>query len=563
MKIPRKMSDFVSTLNQGAMILDREGVVVFCASWVEELLGSGQKILMNSISSLPSPELVEFLQQDDSNLLLLTIDGVSLSIRRTPISFDSEEASQMILFEDVTPIKKGLDELNVFHNIFEKLYDGIIVVDQEGYTTMISDAYCDFLGVRPSDTIGKHVTEVIENTRMHIVLKTGQAEVGVLQKIKGHEAVVVRIPFIKRGQVVGGVGQVMFRNVTELGSLAKRLNAVESKLRYYRDELKRTQGAKYTFENIIGNSHEMVEVRDLAVKVSKTSSTVLIQGESGTGKELFAHSIHEASPRADAPFVRLNCAAIPKELMESELFGYEEGAFTGAVKGGRTGKIEIASGGSLFLDEIANMPLEMQAKLLRFLQEKEVQRVGGSTVRAVDVRIMAATNCDLEKSVQQGKFREDLYYRLNVVSIRVPPLRVRSEDILTIAQYILGKLNSEMGTMVNVVSPDVEGFFQRYTWPGNVRELHNVIERAINVAEGNSIEFDHLPIYLKEWSTDEVKNRDLIEEGNVLMMAVEDAQKKTILNVLKKCNGNRAQAAKYLGIHRTSLYRKMEQYHIS
>ena len=403
------------------------------------------------------------------------------------------------------------------------------------------------------------MTEVIENTRLHIVAETGQAEIGSLLKVKGQNAVVVRIPIWKNNEVEGVVGKVLFRNVSELESLAMRLKGVESKLDYYRTELKRIQGAKYSFQQIIGKSKKMQEVIHLAKRAAQTKSTVLIRGESGTGKELFAHAIHEASPRSEGPFVRLNCATIPKQLIEAELFGYAEGTFTGAVKGGRAGKIEIASGGTLFLDEIGDMPLDMQVKLLRFLQEKEVQRLGEKQVKQVDVRVIAATNRNLEELIKKGQFREDLYYRLNVVSLTIPPLRERVEDIIITAQYIIGKLNMEMGTAIAKLEPEVKRLFKRYPWPGNVRELHNIIERALNVVDGTSIGVEHLPLYLQEWAKDEA-SATMQVNSNLLAYEVEKAEKRAILQALQRCQGNRSKAAKLLGIHRTSLYRKLEQY---
>lgn len=450
-------------------------------------------------------------------------------------------------------------KLEVYRDIFENLYDGVIMVDRQGKILMISEAYCRFLGIDKASALGKHVTEIIENTRLHIVAQTGQAEIGSLLRVKGQDAVVMRIPIWKNNQVEAVVGKVLFRNVSELQSLAMRLQGVETKLNYYRTELKRIQGAKYSFREIIGKSKAMLETIHLAKRAAQTKSTVLIRGESGTGKELFAHAIHEASPRSEGPFIRLNCATIPATLIEAELFGYAEGTFTGAAKGGRAGKIEIAAGGTLFLDEIGDMPLDMQVKLLRFLQEREVQRLGEKQVKTVDVRVIAATNRNLEQLIKEGRFREDLYYRLNVVPISIPALRERREDILITAQYIIGKLNAEMGTIVTSIHAEVEEIFESYTWPGNVRELHNVIERALNVADGSMIRLEHLPLYLQEWAPEERLTSDKID-GHLLAYEVEKAEKKAILQALKRTQGNRAQAAQLLGIHRTSLYRKLEQY---
>ena len=228
-------------------------------------------------------------------------------------------------------------------------------------------------------------------------------------------------------------------------------------------------------------------------------------------------------------------------------------------KVGEPGKIEIAAGGTLFLDEIGDMPLDMQVKLLRFLQEREVQRLGEKQVKTVDVRVIAATNRNLEQLIKEGRFREDLYYRLNVVPISIPALRERREDILITAQYIIGKLNAEMGTIVTSIHAEVEEIFESYTWPGNVRELHNVIERALNVADGSMIGLEHLPLYLQEWAPEERLTSDKID-GHLLAYEVKKAEKKAILQALKRTQGNRAQAAQLLGIHRTSLYRKLEQY---
>lgn len=450
-------------------------------------------------------------------------------------------------------------KLEVYRDIFENLYDGVIMVDRQGKILMISEAYCRFLGIDKASALGKHVTEIIENTRLHIVAQTGQAEIGSLLRVKGQDAVVMRIPIWKNNQVEAVVGKVLFRNVSELQSLAMRLQGVETKLNYYRTELKRIQGAKYSFREIIGKSKAMLETIHLAKRAAQTKSTVLIRGESGTGKELFAHAIHEASPRSEGPFIRLNCATIPATLIEAELFGYAEGTFTGAAKGGRAGKIEIAAGGTLFLDEIGDMPLDMQVKLLRFLQEREVQRLGEKQVKTVDVRVIAATNRNLEQLIKEGRFREDLYYRLNVVPISIPALRERREDILITAQYIIGKLNAEMGTIVTSIHAEVEEIFESYTWPGNVRELHNVIERALNVADGSMIRLEHLPLYLQEWAPEERLTSNKID-GHLLAYEVEKAEKKAILQALKRTQGNRAQAAQLLGIHRTSLYRKLEQY---
>ncbi len=447
-------------------------------------------------------------------------------------------------------------EVEQLKEIIELLYDGVIMIDRQGLITMMNQTYCEFLGVKVQDVIGKHVKEVIENSRMHIVVETGQSEIGSFMIVKDKSIIVMRTPIWKEGKVVGAVGKVLYTDINELKSLVQRLNVAESKLEFYKPELKKVQGSKYSFDQIIGEHERMKEVKELALKVAASRSTVLIRGESGTGKELFAHAIHEASNRTKGPLICLNCAAIPANLLESELFGYEEGAFSGAKKGGRPGKIEQAQGGTLFLDEVGDMPLDMQVKLLRVLQEKEIQRIGGSQTNQVDIRLISATNRPLEEMVKTGEFREDLYYRLNVIHIMIPPLRERGKDIITTAQLILGQLNTELGKSISGFHPKVEEIFYRYQWTGNVREMQNIIERALHIADnGPEIRLEHLPAYL----VDHVK-RHTDDSSFSLEEQVERAEKVAIIRALKASEGNRSEAAEMLGIHRASLYRKMEKY---
>ena len=334
---------------------------------------------------------------------------------------------------------------------------------------------------------------------------------------------------------------------------------MESKLDYYRQEWKRVVGARYTFHSIFADHPLIKEAIQLAKKISSSRSTILILGESGTGKELFAHAIHADSPRADGPFIRVNCAAIPKDLLEAELFGYEEGAFTGARKGGKPGKVELAHRGTLFLDEIGDMPLDMQSKLLRVLQEKEVERVGATRPTQVDIRVIAATHRSLETLIKEGTFREDLYYRLQVFTIQIPPLRVQGSSILAMANYLIQKLNSELCTSVTGISPRVEAILLSHSWPGNVRELQNVLERAVQVADHGKLEPVHLPPYLQE--------RKVVVNGENVTLDLEaelaKTEKRVLLAALQRAGGNKVKAASLLGMHRASLYRKLEKYGIS
>jgi transcriptional regulator with PAS, ATPase and Fis domain len=433
----------------------------------------------------------------------------------------------------------------------ELAYDGIVVVDQDGIITLFSKAYADFLGVRVQDVVGKHVKDVIPNTRLPLVLKTGKPEESQLQLIKGDYILASRIPLMKDGKIIGAIGKVLFRNIEELNTLHRRMSQLQQEVDQYRTKSAGLNQAKYSFHHIIGESDKMQLAKTIAEKASLTDSNVLLTSESGTGKELFAHSIHQGSVRSMKPFIKINCSAIPSELLESELFGYEEGAFTGARKGGRSGKFESADGGTLFLDEIGDMPAGMQAKLLRVLQEREVERIGAQHPLKVDVRIIAATNQNLPDMVEKGLFRADLYYRLNVIAIRIPPLRERPSDIDQLVPYLLEKICSHLGKYIEDVSPKTVQLLKSYSWPGNVRQLENILECAVNLLDGTVITPRDLPeIVTGTPSENEIKSmRELLV----------DTEKDAIIKVLNFTNGKKAKTARLLKISRSNLYERMNR----
>ncbi len=325
------------------------------------------------------------------------------------------------------------------------------------------------------------------------------------------------------------------------------------------EELTHLRGAWYTFASIVGSGRAVGAAIEDARRASRTDSTVLLRGETGTGKELFAHAIHAAGPRRSCPFIKLNCAAVPAELLESELFGYEEGAFTGARKGGKPGKFEMAQGGTLFLDEIGDMPMPMQAKLLRVLQEREVERVGATSPKRVDIRIIAATAKNLEEQVGEGKFRADLYYRINVIPIHIPPLRERPEDIGEIAEHLLSKISAESGgEPKRRLSTEAEDLLRSHAWPGNIRELQNVLERAVAMSKGEVLLPEHFPPQFQRGVPGSARG----SIPGTLASAKADAERTAILAALKASGGNKAKAAALLGIHRVKLYEKMKRHGI-
>ncbi len=432
----------------------------------------------------------------------------------------------------------------------------IVVVDRDGIVVELSNAYAEFLMVDRDKSIGQHVTKVIENTRMHVVLKTGVAEMEATQEINGHRMIANRIPIVEDGKIVGAYGRVIFRDLQELDSLYNRVVKIEEELKYYKDSFASSNTAKYAVSDIIGTSKPIKEARDKIARVGRGGSNVLIVGESGTGKELYAHALHLESPRREQAFICLNCAAVPNDLLESELFGYTEGSFTGAKKGGKIGILKAADGGTVFLDEIGEMSLSMQAKMLRVLQEREVQRIGATSPEKVDVRIIAATNKDIKKLVEEGKFREDLYYRLNVVQILIPPLRDRKDDIPLLASHFIAKANEKNRMNIQGISEDAMGYLMNYDWPGNIRELENIIEGAGNFTGEDGIIY---PTQLPQ----HISGSGIEPNEENLAVQLDEMEKNIILRSLMNNHGSKVATAKALGISRTSLYEKMQKHDIS
>jgi PAS domain S-box-containing protein len=446
-------------------------------------------------------------------------------------------------------------QLEMYNLILDSIHNGVVVTDAKGYITHFNKPYGQFLNVDPEAQIGKHVTEVIENTRMHIVAQTGNAEINKTQRIKGQNMVVQRIPIKKEGRVIAVFGQVMFKDVRDVSKLARKLSLLQSKVRIYEEELITLRSTRYTFDNIVGISDSIVSLRKEARKAAATHLPVLITGESGTGKELFAQAIHHAGARRLYPFIRINCGAIPRDLLESELFGYEKGAFTGARESGKPGKFELAHRGSIFLDEIGDLPLEMQPKLLRVLEEKEFERVGGTSLIGSNFRLIAASNQNLEEMLNTGRFRRDLYYRLNVIPLQIPPVRERRDDILPLAYYCLEQMSEESSLSAIKIDPQAEEALCKYDWPGNVRELFNLLERVLSSLDGDTIRLADLPFYFLK---NKAKSPD--SSGSSLRGLQAKAEKEAIQDALLATNYNKARAATMLGIHRTLLYKKIRKH---
>ena len=468
----------------------------------------------------------------------------------------NDEVSQEIsrLRKQVAQLSEQLDMSNL---VFDHIQNGALVTDPDGYIMKFNRPYADFLGVEPEDIQGQYVEDVIDNTRMHIVAKTGEPESMIIQRIKGKDMVVQRIPIKKGGKVTAVFGQIMFKDIHEIRSLAKSLELMESRVKLYEQELSSLRKTRYSLESIHGVSETMNRLRSEARQAARHELPVLITGESGTGKEVFAQAIHNASPRRRHPFVRINCAAIPHELFESELFGYAQGAFTGALSKGKPGKFEIAQGGTIFLDEIGEMPTATQPKLLQVLEERVFERVGGVEPIKAQCRVIAATNQNLQDMLAKKTFRQDLFFRLNVVPIHITPLRERPEDILPIATYLLEQITRDFNGEGFRLEPSALEVLKSYGWPGNVRELYNVLERTLPLVKGHLINGEDLPFYLRTG----VRATSTVGNWN-LKTIMNQTERNVLSDALSYTKQNKAAAAKLLGIDRTVFYRKLKKHGI-
>lgn len=455
----------------------------------------------------------------------------------------------------------------IFEEFLDKTEDGFIVVNANGVITDINQNYCDFLAKKREDVIGRPIREIITTTSMYDVLHRhhhGDGGNGIyIQPYCAGEtrdqseiyAIANRFCFFdEHGNLLGAAAHMKFRQ--RAMDVAKEIQ--ETELKYYKEEYRNSAFGSGGFGSVLGNDPKIVELKRTGSRIAKSNFTVLITGETGTGKEVLARAIHAESPRRNGPFIGINCGAIPENLMESELFGYEEGAFTGAKKGGKPGKFQLANHGTLFLDEIGDMPLYLQVKILRALQEREIEKVGGGVPQPVDVRVIAATRQDLQKMMAEGTFREDLYYRLAVINLETVPLRERPDDILLHANYFLTELNKKYKTKV-ILSDQVKRYLRRYGWPGNVRELQNVISSAYASCDEFLIEPENLPAKITNLHK---YDPHFCSESSRLADTMDAYEAALIREALQRNNQNVRAAADDLGIERSLMYKKMKRLNI-
>ncbi|PHE89858.1 sigma 54-interacting transcriptional regulator [Bacillus pseudomycoides] len=501
------------------------------------------KITMNELQDIPF-----YVTTEQDGVLVGIIDKPELFAFQKFLKQQLQESQQLIEW---------------FRLSFDTAYEGIAIVDENGVIQMFNDTYSRFVGVSKEEAIGQLAENVIENTRLPVVLKTGVPERNQVHRLQGQNLVVHRMPIWKQGRVIGAVGMLIHEGISDIYKILERFDQKDSAVKPLFSKPKKKQ---IRFEDILGESQTISETKKMARKAAGSKASVLITGESGVGKEQFARAIHDTGITKNGPFISVNCAAIPDNLLESELFGYAEGAFTGAKKNGKAGKFELANHGTLFLDEIGDMSLLTQVKILRVLQEREIERIGGTHPIPVDFRLIAATNKDLKQMVREGTFREDLYHRLHVIPIHIPPLRFRKQDIPLIVEEHLQKLCQMYGAKEKTLDKELLRLMFHYNWPGNVRELINVLERLFALSDDVHIRAKDLPEEFYYRDMEQKKLVPMIQslpaKQEAMKVVREEEERGLIERVLKEAKGNKSKAAALLGISRATLYNKLSRFKI-
>lgn len=569
LKISKEINALIDSMYNPVLVIDELGCLIACNE-------SAERIIRHSKEQVLGKPLTAILEKSRLHTILKTgktesvqkiaIGDQTYISNRTPVKIDGKIVGAMAVLQDISELEHISSELSVTRNLSQELtaiiessFDGIYVTDGNAKTIRVNKSYERITGLRREELIDRTMHELVadgffnESVTLK-VLSTKQPESLVQHIRSGKTLMVTGTPvFDEKGSISLVVTNV--RDVTELHLLQKKLKAMESLQNRYLEELTQLKKRTGNDGKYIIISKKMADVHALALRLAKVDSTVLIQGESGVGKEVVADIIHSASPRKGKPLMKISCAAIPEHLLESELFGYSEGAFTGAKKSGRPGLFEMADKGTLLLDEIGEMPLGLQAKLLRVVQEKQCLRIGSSEPVSVDVRILAATNRNLKTMVSRKEFRKDLFFRLNVVPIHIPPLRERKEAIAGFVQHFLKKLNTKYG-YDKTFSPKAMDCLYHYDWPGNVRELENLIERVVVVTPGSEITPESLPGRLTE-----TKPSALLPKYHYtsLRAAINEFEKNIISQVLKE-QGSTRKAARVLGVNQSTIVRKAGRY---
>lgn len=567
-----KVKVILEAVYNAIIAVDSKGIVTTWNPSAERITGvpAENAIGRYVMDLIPNTGLLDILQTGECSYgKKIEIGDVKALTNRSPIINNGKVTGAVAVLQDISDLEAVATELRASRQlnkeldaIIDSVYEGLYITDGKGYTTRINKSYTRITGIKPEEVIGWHMQDLVEkgyySQSVTLIVLEKKQPVTIMHTIKGAKRCLItgNPVFDEKGEIICVVTTV--RDITELINLKEKLERSEELTRRYHLELEhlRQQMVK---SDLIGNSKEIKMVEELAERASQVDATVLLLGETGVGKDIIARKIHRESPRREGPFIKVNCAAIPENLLESELFGYEKGAFTGAQNKGKPGMFELADSGTILLDEVGDLPLNLQAKLLRVLQEKEITRIGGTKPQKLNLRIIAATNRDLQKLVGKSLFREDLYYRLNVVPINIPPLRARREDIPLLARHYLNIYNQKYNRKKQLSSSALE-ILTRYNWPGNVRELTNLLERLVIITNENIIDCEHLQGLVENDKpallADNRSSEALLEE------AVARLEKELITRALSVHKSTR-KAARVLGVSQPTVVRKAKKYGIN
>lgn len=557
-----EMQAVLDAIYTAVVVIDVNGNISFINKAAEYFLGPAEGVVGQAIAAvIPESEMSGVVQggQSQSGIRLCIADKTVI-VNQSPIVIDGRILGAVVTFFDITDLETVKNELRVLNDLNSELNalidssaDGLVICDGNGTLLRMNSAYKKIIGMLDSEQfIGKQVMELVRHGYITAaattkVLETKEANTRV-QEIRGKEILFTSTPvFDDNNQLVRVIGNI--RDLSELNSMRRKVQQITEEVAHYRSEISRLR-LESLKEGFVFNSPEMKKVLELTLRVAEVDTTVLFGGESGVGKEVFTRIIYEVSKRSNKPFIKVNCGAFTPTLIESELFGYVEGAFTGANRKGKPGIFELASGGTLFLDEVGELPLDIQVKLLRVIQEQEVTRIGGTVSIPIDVRILGATNRDLKELVQAGKFRKDLFFRLNVVVINIPPLREHVTDIPLLAEHFVRHFCRKHNLVRRISGPLMKKLVT-YDWPGNIRELKNTIERMVIVCSGEEMDSSLFNEASHLTSDDSYQG--------TLKAALKETEKKVIIQAYQICGSSR-KAANFLGINQSTVVRKLQQY---
>ena len=549
---------------EGFIIVDKKGYILSMNPAAERMFKLNFFEVRGELIKEVFPEITASNQLQIG--LKRRVRSLPVIINHVPIIKNEEQIGSSFTLLEISDIEKIAKELEIVKDkqmtidgVLNASSDGVFVSDISGTLKYVNEKACSLVGMTTEQIIGKSIQSLLQIDRPIKSAKNELPEVEYCD-IFGKKCIVSHAPFRKDnndGTEITGIVSTAYLNdnvVTE--EIARKWFHLNQKVQHHCDEREKRNGSNSRFDKIITENPEFEKIKREAKFIARSSSTVLLTGESGVGKDMFARGIHEASPRVHRPMIKVNCVSIPETLFESELFGYAPGSFTGALKNGKPGYFERAHRGTIFLDEIGDMPLSIQAKLLQVLQEKEFMRVGGTTKQTVDVRIIAATNRDLREAIDKKVFREDLFYRLNVIEFNLPPLRERAEDIIPLAESFIDKYNKILGSKVTGMNEKAKKALQDYSWPGNIRELENAIERAANYVWEGEIGIDNLPGQIMQ------SEHKLSPSYSSYRNSMIDFEKEILIDVLKKTNGNRSAAARMLRLSRSAFYDRLTKYNL-